>query len=92
MLRPLLHSTMLVIPIASFLGCSATSTQPPATASADPVGCCCTFGDCRANFTQTDCVQEAEFQGWTYRWHAGACTRDDKAPVLETVPPPTAQH
>ena len=62
------------------LGCSAAATKPKAP-DEGPVGCCCTYADCRQNFTQHACVEEAEFQGWTYGWHPGACTAQDK-PVL----------
>ena len=49
------------------------------------------YKDEAGNTPILQCVKEAEFQGWTYAWHPGACTKDDKAPVLETVPRPGTQ-
>jgi len=88
MLRDVMKATLRAVPIALAMGCSATTTREP-VAAADAIGCCCSYGDCRADLTQSECVKEAEFQGWTYAWHAGACTKDDRAPVLETVHRPT---
>ena len=67
---------VLPVLLAFAAGCSATSTRPEA-ASREPVGCCCTYGDCREKLTQRQCVSEAEFQEWTYTWHAGPCTKSD---------------
>jgi hypothetical protein len=74
----------LVLAGAVLTGCSTVSARPSATG---PVGCCCTFGDCRKDFTQNDCVREGEFQGWTYTWHPGACDANDRYPAPD-VPPP----
>ena len=65
---------------ASAAGCSATTVKLAST-SQDPVGCCCTYGDCRERFTQENCASEGEFQGWTYTWHAGACNKSDTYPA-----------
>jgi hypothetical protein len=72
----------LALLLALVAGCSATTAKVPAT-SAAPLGCCCTFGDCRERFTQETCVSEAEFQGWTYTWRAGPCTKEDASPASD---------
>ena len=58
------------------VGCSATSSSP-APSSTEPVGCCCSYGNCREGLTPSDCATIGEFQGWTYTWHAGPCTTTD---------------
>jgi hypothetical protein len=68
---------------AALAGCSTMRTKPAATG---PVGCCCTFGDCRTNFTHENCVKEGEFQGWTFTWHPGACTASDTYPAPDVKP------
>ena len=80
MVHPLKTRMMLFLALALAAGCSATSPRQ-APKSQDPVGCCCTYGDCREQFTQQDCVGEAEFQQWTYTWHAGRCTKNDTFPA-----------
>jgi hypothetical protein len=67
---------------AAAVGCSATTVRMAAT-SREPVGCCCTYGDCRERFTQEECASGGEFQGWTYTWHAGACTKSDTYPASD---------
>ena len=52
----------------------------------EPVGCCCTYGDCRERFTQEECASEGEFQGWTYTWHNGECSAQDVYPAPDYVP------
>jgi len=63
---------------------TACSTITARRAMSDaPVGCCCAYGDCRERFTQEQCVNEGEFQGWTYAWHAGPCTDGDTYPARD---------
>lgn len=62
--------------LAFAIGCSAASSRP-APSSSEPTGCCCSLGTCRGDLSETDCVSEAQFQGWTYKWHPGACTAAD---------------
>lgn len=62
--------------LAFAIGCSAASSRPTPSSS-EPAGCCCSLGTCRANLTQNDCVSEAQFQGWNFKWHPGACTVED---------------
>jgi len=54
----------------------STITARPAMSDA-PVGCCCAYGDCR------ECVNEGEFQGWTYAWHPGPCAGGDTHPARD---------
>jgi hypothetical protein len=69
---------------AALAGCSTMSAKPAATGR---VGCCCTYGDCRKDFTQSDCAKEGEFQGWTFTWHPGACTANETYPAPNVKPP-----
>jgi hypothetical protein len=77
-----MKATMLLVWLAAGAGCSAMSTHQ-ATQPQAPIGCCCTYGDCREKFTQQNCVSEGEFQGWTYAWHPGPCTKDDTYPARD---------
>jgi len=67
---------LIVVP--SLLGCAVSKAKPDLV---DPIGCCCAFGDCRDDLSQSECVKEAEFQGWTYTWHAGKCNEHDYRPA-----------
>jgi hypothetical protein len=73
----------LVLAGTVFAGCSTVAPRPAVTG---PVGCCCTFGDCRKDFTQSECAKEGEFQGWTYTWHPGPCTVADTHPAPDLPP------
>lgn len=67
----------LALLVALTAGCAATGSRPvPAATPATAPGCCCTLGTCRA-LSQEDCVAESQFQGWTYKWHPGACSDAD---------------
>jgi hypothetical protein len=68
----------LVLAGAVLAGCSSATPRPGTTG---PVGCCCTFGDCRKDFTEAECAKEGQFQGWTFTWHPGACTANDTYPA-----------
>jgi len=74
-----------VLLLAFAVGCTASRTRVAATPPA-PVGCCCTYGDCRERFTQEQCASEGEFQGWTYTWHTGECGAQDVYPAPDYVP------
>jgi hypothetical protein len=67
--------------LLAFAAACSAATPKVAAIPQDPAGCCCGYGDCRADLTQDACVSEAEFQGWTYTWHAGACTDQDSHPA-----------
>jgi len=69
--------------LAFAVGCSIMKAN---TASTEPGGCCCAYGDCRKALTQPECVKQAEFQGWTYTWHAGECTDQDVYPAPDYLP------
>jgi hypothetical protein len=64
-------------------GCSTVSARHEA---GGPVGCCCTFGNCRADLTRDNCAEEGQFQGWAFTWHPGACTSDDTHPAPDYPP------
>ena len=66
---------------------AACSTVNSSTASKGPVGCCCSYGDCREAFTQRDCDKEADWQGWTSTWHVGKCTAQDVHPAPDYPQP-----
>ena len=74
-----------VLLLAFAVGCS-TSTPRLAATAREPVGCCCTYGDCRERFTQEECAREGEFEGWTYTWHTGECSAQDVYPAPDYVP------
>jgi len=63
------------------LGCSTAQHKPTG-----PVGCCCGRTRCAADYTQPQCASVAQFQGWTYTWHEGACGANDHAPATD-IPP-----
>jgi hypothetical protein len=64
------------IALGSAIGCSTAASKGQPSEN-QPTGCCCSLGTCRADFTQADCVSEAEFQGWAYKWHPGPCAASD---------------
>ena len=66
--------------LALAVGCSTMNGK---TVSTEPEGCCCAYGDCRPALTQPACERNAEFQGWTYTWHAGECTEHDLYPAVD---------
>jgi len=72
----------LVVMLVVAAGCSTTAVRQTAT-SEEPVGCCCAYGDCRERLTQEECASVANFQGWTYAWHAGPCTETDGYPASD---------
>jgi hypothetical protein len=74
-----------VLLLAFVLGCSASTARVAAPAR-QPVGCCCTYGDCRERFTQEECASEGEFEGWTYTRHTGECSAQDVYPAPDYVP------
>ena len=73
-----------VLLLALAVGCSASTARLPVTQ--EPVGCCCTYGDCRERFTHEDCASEGQFQGWTHTWHTGECGDQDVYPAPDWVP------
>jgi len=77
-MRMLVRAHFLLLALVA--ACSA-STARVAAAPEEPAGCCCSYGDCREQFTQEACAREGEFQGWTYTWHAGECTSQDVYPA-----------
>lgn len=66
---------LILVAIAS-AGCAPRHTAPAAG-----TGCCCAFDNCRPGYSQSECVANARFQGWTYTWHEGACTSSDLFPA-----------
>jgi len=67
---------------AVLAGCSTGRARP----AKGPIGCCCTYGNCRADLTEEHCAKEGQFQGWTFTWHPGACTSNDTYPAPERPP------
>jgi len=72
--------------LLAFAAACSAATPRVAAVPREPAGCCCSYGDCRQGFTQDACVSEAEFQGWTYTWHAGECTVQDAYPAADPLP------
>ena len=72
-----------VLLLAFAVGCS---TSRLAATAREPVGCCCTYGDCRERYTHEECASEGEFQGWTYTWHTGDCSAQDVYPASDHGP------
>ena len=62
--------------------------EHPAANATDPVGCCCGYYRCTPSFTQAGCASDAQFGGWTYTWHEGACTSTDHYPATDRYPAP----
>jgi hypothetical protein len=75
-------SRLVMTLLLAALGCSAAQHK----AVAGPVGCCCARTRCAADYTQPDCASVAQFEGWTYNWHEGACTASDHAPATDITP------
>ena len=82
-LAPHKAAVVLALLLALVMSCSIMRGK---TASTEPVGCCCAYGDCRKALTQPECVKAAQFQGWTYTWHAGECTAQDVYPAPDYPP------
>jgi hypothetical protein len=53
-------------------------------------GCCCALDNCRSGYSQSECVANAQFQGWTYTWHDGGCNSLDRYPASDA--PPTSNR
>jgi len=83
MLSPYKGAVVFVLLLALVMGCSTMSTK---TASSEPVGCCCAYGNCRKALTEPECAKAGQFQGWTYTWHAGECTAQDVYPAPDYQP------
>ncbi len=75
-------SLALVLVAIASAGCG-----PRRGASATSTGCCCAFDNCRSGYSQPECVANAQFQGWTYTWHDGACTSSDRFPAPDAPMP-----
>jgi len=83
--RTLLMNTVLPLTMAlliAALGCTATEHRAPR----GPLGCCCTYTRCAAEYLQPDCASVAQYEGWTYTWHQGACNASDHAPAPDVAP------
>ena len=81
----LLMNTVLPVTTAlliAALGCSTTEHRAPR----GPVGCCCGYSRCAPAYSQPDCASVAQYEGWTYTWHEGACTASDHAPAPDVAP------
>jgi hypothetical protein len=66
---------------------ASAACAPHRTTPGTATGCCCAFDNCLAGYSQPDCVANAQFQGWTYTWHEGACTSSDRFPAPDAPTP-----
>ena len=61
----------------------AFSTKSPGAASERRLPPTASDLGSRQQLTEEQCVSLANFQGWTYAWHAGVCTDGDTYPALD---------